>query len=768
MKLARKIAAVVLLGVTIVVLVLTALIFEFTKNTVEKSIGEQQLSLTIQTMAVIDRFLYERYLDIQTIGGSATLREYITTSIPNRKESLVQFNTYQQTTGPWDILSVVDKSGTIKLSTLQSEHEKPLRRHRDSFIAFENALKGSVYFSDMVISSRTGKPAVIFAVPMFDENDPGKPVIGAIIGHISWQSIQEILDEVHAHAVLLNSQGVVIAHNTEYSNIDFFLKDYSDSPAVIQLKEEEKGTVIAKKGSAFLEEDTLASLAFGQGYLSYTGSNWSLILEVPTRIAFSPAFQAATKTSLSTLPIFVIWLAVILFVFNHIVNKPVSKLTHVAKEIASGNFSARAESLSEDEFGVLAEAFNSMTNRLQKAYKEVEVKAEALTSKVEDLEKAKKATVNLLEDLNHEKAKDEAILASIGEGLVVVDKDLKTILINRAAEVATGWRTSEVLGKIWGEIVEVATEDGKKVPPDETPLSLAIRGDNLASKPTIYLYTRKDKTTFPVAVTVSPFRVGKELIGAVLIFRDITHERDIDKAKTEFVSLASHQLRTPLSTINWYAEMLLAGDAGKVNDEQKKYLEEIYTGNQRMVELVNALLNTSRLELGTFVVEPEPTDIVLLAKSVSDEQKSQIAARKLKFVPSFAKDIPIIQADQKLLRMVFQNLLSNAIKYTPEGGKIEFSLSWDNKKNILIKFSDTGYGIPKVQQDKMFTKLFRADNVKEKDTEGTGLGLYIVKAIIDHSGGKIWFESEENKGTTFYITLPLDGMKKKESDKALS
>ena len=145
-----------------------------------------------------------------------------------------------------------------------------------------------------------------------------------------------------------------------------------------------------------------------------------------------------------------------------------------------------------------------------------------------------------------------------------------------------------------------------------------------------------------------------------------------------------------------------------------------------------------------------------------DELKLKIEKKKLLITKNFNKDIPIFSIDPKLLCMVFQNLLSNAVEYTPSGGKIELAISFlparvgeKEKGEIQIKISDTGYGIPKNQQDKIFTKFFRADNVRNKDTEGTGLGLYIVKSIVENSGGKIRFESEENKGTTFYITLPL-------------
>ncbi len=291
---------------------------------------------------------------------------------------------------------------------------------------------------------------------------------------------------------------------------------------------------------------------------------------------------------------------------------------------------------------------------------------------------------------------------------------------------------------------------------------------------------KKDGSKVAVADSAAPLKdKNGEVIGCVVVFRDVTKERSIDKAKTEFVSLASHQLRTPLSSINWYTEMLLAGDAGKINKEQKNYLEEVYKGNKRMVDLVNALLNVSRLELGTFAIEPEPTDVVKLAQSVADEQKPQILEKKIKLNQKYVDNLPLLNADPKLLRIVFQNLLSNAVKYTPEKGIINIDLHLvkqgepldtrkANEDSIAVTVSDTGYGIPKSQQDKIFSKLFRADNVREKDTEGTGLGLYIVKSIVDHSGGKIWFESTENEGTTFYITLPLSGMKKKEGTKALA
>jgi signal transduction histidine kinase len=233
----------------------------------------------------------------------------------------------------------------------------------------------------------------------------------------------------------------------------------------------------------------------------------------------------------------------------------------------------------------------------------------------------------------------------------------------------------------------------------------------------------------------------------------------IDKAKTEFVSLASHQLRTPLTSIGWYAEMLLAEDAGSINDEQKNYLNEIYKGNQRMVELVNSLLNVSRIDLGTFAIDPEAVNLEMLAQSVAQEQRPQTVAKKITLTLELAQSLPTMNADPKLLRIILQNLLSNAIKYTPDEGNVTLRINSKDKK-VFIEVADTGYGVPDDQKDKIFTKLFRADNVREKDTEGTGLGLYLVKAIVEETGGSVWFESEQNKGTTFFVTLPIEMHKK--------
>lgn len=277
---------------------------------------------------------------------------------------------------------------------------------------------------------------------------------------------------------------------------------------------------------------------------------------------------------------------------------------------------------------------------------------------------------------------------------------------------------------------------------------------------------RKNGSLFEVETSAS---VIKEKSGKPIClmgsFIDITEQKRISRAKTEFVSLASHQLKTPLTNIGWHVESLLKKDFGKVSKKQREYLEIIYNSNLRLVKLVNALLNVSRIELDTFAINSQPINVIEIAENVLKEFSRQIKEKRLKLEKNFDK-LSIIKTDANLIRIVFQNLLSNSVKYTPRNAKIVFSLKRKNS-DLLIRVSDTGYGIPKEQQSEMFAKFFRGDNIRRGEQDGTGLGLYITKSIVEKSNGKIWFKSKENEGTAFYVRIPLKGAKGKKGDKQL-
>mgnify|MGYP001594940113 CR=1 FL=1 len=240
--------------------------------------------------------------------------------------------------------------------------------------------------------------------------------------------------------------------------------------------------------------------------------------------------------------------------------------------------------------------------------------------------------------------------------------------------------------------------------------------------------------------------------GLATIF-DITEQKKLDQAKTEFVSLASHQLRTPVATVKWYMDMLLSGNLGELSAKQEDYIKRVHGVNEEMVGLIDTLLNVSRIKIGSIEIDSKQTNVSKLVESVLTELSPQIEEKGIIIDKQYGNNLENIKSDPKLLRIVIQNLLSNAVKYTPKGGSVTIILK-DSFIEKAIVVSDTGIGIPEKEQEKVFTKMFRADNVRGlSEGQGTGLGLYLVKSIIEAMGGSIQFVSKENKGSTFIIKL---------------
>lgn len=366
------------------------------------------------------------------------------------------------------------------------------------------------------------------------------------------------------------------------------------------------------------------------------------------------------------------------------------------------------------------------------------------------------------EQLSKETAKTNALFTSIGDGLVACDENGILTYINQKAEKLFGYTAKESIGKSYFDIWRLVDKKGIDVPVKERPFYIAITKKEVTNVTTgSHLYILKnDGSRFPLASTITPIVVNNKAKGAIAVFRDITKESEVDRMKTEFLSLATHQLLAPCTAVKWTANLFLKGKFGILKKKQAEGIQDIATSNQSMINLVNSLLNVSRIESGRIIIDPKPTNLGDLVSEIEKELKNKIKDKNQSFSVKVEKGLPKISIDQNLIMEVYKNLVTNAIKYTPAKGKISVAISKVGSE-IISKITDNGYGIPEKEKNKVFEKFYRGENITKIVKEGNGLGLYLVKQIIDVSGGTIGFESVVDKGTTFWFGLPLSGSKPK-------
>jgi len=368
-------------------------------------------------------------------------------------------------------------------------------------------------------------------------------------------------------------------------------------------------------------------------------------------------------------------------------------------------------------------------------------------------------------ELKEEKDKLQTTLESIGDGAFSIEASGQIVFFNKAAEEISGYKAADIIGKQYQSILRFVLEK------DSSPNYKFI--EEVFSKGVIsritddtVLIAKNEERVF-VEGNAAPLKDSEGKVrGAVIIFRDVTKAKEIEKTKINFISIASHQLRTPLSALRWIAEMFLNGDLGALTENQKEFLNNMYKSIRQLLNLVNIFLATSRIEEGRIDITPIPTDITALTKEIIDGLKPLITAKNL-HLTMVDQPLPKINLEPEMFRQVMLNLLSNAVNYTPNDGRItvQFELKADH---VICSVEDSGIGIPKKDQHRVFEKFFRADNAIAMVPDGTGLGLSLVKSIVLAWNGNIWFVSEEGSGTKFYFTIPLIGMKPRRGEVKLN
>jgi len=438
--------------------------------------------------------------------------------------------------------------------------------------------------------------------------------------------------------------------------------------------------------------------------------------------------------------------------------KELKELDRIAKILTRRDFALmKAREELEEEKNILKIKVEARTRELKELAEGLEEtvkkRTKDLEKKAAELEESKRALLNILEDVEEarieaeeEKNKTRAALTSITDGLIVFDKDKRITLVNPDAEKKLKIKESDVIGKRIEEILDFSAVNKLYEAIDKKIEWTGQRYEFILEKPVRRFFD----------ILIVPIASGEEIVGTIIIMHDITRDKEISRMKTEFVAIAAHQLRTPLSAIKWSLHMVLDGDVGKVSSEQIEFLKKAYQSNERMIILINDLLNISRIEEGRFIYNREVYSLEKIIEDTNDLLIGLSKEKKVKLIfKKPKKQLPKIKIDKEKITLVIQNLIDNGIRFNKIGGTVTISVKYD-KIFMYITIKDTGVGIPDLEQERIFTKFFRANNVVKLDVEGSGLGLFICKNIVEAHGGKIWFESTENKGTTFIFTLPIE------------
>ena len=443
------------------------------------------------------------------------------------------------------------------------------------------------------------------------------------------------------------------------------------------------------------------------------------------RGAQSKANSRATQAIYSSIifSIIAIILAIILGIYiSNKILKPINSLTETIKEIAGGNLEKKINISTQDEIGELAEEFNSMTERL-KEYEQMNI------SKLID-----------------EKNKSEGIVKSISNPLIVTDDENRILLINPEAEKLFNLREKDVSGTHFLEIIKE-----EKIF-DSITETLETGKEQKGQKNDVLEFTYNNKEHY-YRITTNPVKdkLGETNL-VVTILEDITHLKEVDQMKSEFVSMVSHEFRTPLTSMNMSINMLLEENAGEINEDQRELLDVAKDDTEHLNNLVDDLLDLSKLESGKIDLDFENVKVADIFDSSVKPFKNKASEKGIDLIQKDVGDLKVY-ADLTKITWVITNLIGNALRYTEKGDKIVLDANKKGHK-VHISVADTGEGIPKEYQHKIFEKFVRA-GTDQDESSGTGLGLPIAKEIVEAHGGRIWVKSKEDEGSTFTFTLKL-------------
>lgn len=640
--------------------------------------------------------------------------------------------TIKKTLAKEDIILLNLKGEIVYVADQEHEQEylgKSLFDSRDA--AFENGKKG-IYFSEFFKHKHAASIGddfdMLITAPIFNLNEK---LVGVMAFEIDITTVYNVVRGILGWG---KSETTVLAQKeVGNGNANIFFIPINADSAILN-----KTIPLRDKTGIPMDEAALGREGVGAA-IDYDGTRimaaWryisdldlGLVVKINRNEAFASAIVLGREIAAGILIIAILVVGAALFLASTI-SKPIRKLSETAEKINKGDFKLRTSILATDEIGELADNFNMMTDSL----------------------------VATREAIREEKNKLQNILESMGDGAFAVNAVGYIVFFNPVMQLITDYKSAEVIGGHHKQVFKFILEEKRSEAREFVEICLKTGLTQVIAEKIIVVGKNNKETA--VGGVVSPIKDDKDnIMGAVVILRDLTKERELEKTKINFVSIASHQLRTPLSAMRWTLESLMEKETGPLQKKQKEYLNNTYKSTRKLIELVDILLLSSRIEEGRFFIQPALTNLVKTTEEVLLELSALIKAKNFDVaITGNINAIPEIILGEEMFKQVVLNLISNSIHYTPDNGKITINFELQPEA-VRVSVADNGIGIPKDVQHRIFEKFFRAEKAIAMSPEGTGMGLNLAKTLVTMWGGKIWFESEEDRGATFFFTVPLIG-----------
>ena len=492
--------------------------------------------------------------------------------------------------------------------------------------------------------------------------------------------------------------------------------------------------------------------------------------------SLEPIIFANTNTlySLFIIFVFTIILALSLSIYlSEQIVKPIKLIQKGADIIGSGNLSYKLDIQSGDEVEKVAESFNSMAKKLGDAFQATQEKVYQLEGQKNRLDLSARLLLRRdldLREINEELEREKwsitaernklgLILSGIADGVIALDLERKIIIFSQGTEKLTGIRAKDVLGKHIDKVIKIFRPLDQQVDVSEfCPIKnrKLSRDEVIFQEQHLSIKVSTNNKEFYANVMSATIKESKIIsLGCILTFHDVTAEHELEQMKVDFVSMAAHELRTPLTSITGYLYFLQEELTPTLTPEQKTYLERVVISSKQLQTLIDNLLDVSKIEKGSLTLELKKDCWEDLLTEVVASFKDYAAQKEIKLALNLPKQkLPYVWIDKFRISEVLTNLLSNAVNFTSRGGAVSITASY-KKGEVVTEIEDTGTGIPEEALPKLFTKFYRVSGILSEGSKGTGLGLFISKAVVELHKGKIWVKSEFGKGSTFSFSLPI-------------